>query len=338
MISSDPESENSHTLYVLQCKNDKFYVGKTNDLNRRFKEHLDGIGSEWTKLHTPIMIVETVDNCDNFDEDKYVLKYMDKYGIDNVRGGSFSTIKLDTSTEKHIQRMIRGSTDRCFKCNSSDHFANECITTDERKCYICRRTGHIYSNCIAKTDINGRYIPKKKKDCCHRCGRQDHTIFTCKYENDIFGIPCHYLIDNVRSESFPTIKLDTSTEQHIQYTVGESTNSCFKCDSPDHFANECIVIDEHKCYICRRTGHTYSKCIAKTDVDGRYISKKRKECCHRCGRSGHTIFTCEYENDIFGIPCHHPIDDVSEVATFVGNGIKKGISIAYNKISSLFEN
>ena len=34
-------------------------------------------------------------DCDKYDEDKYTRKYMDDYGLDNVRGGSFSTEYLD---------------------------------------------------------------------------------------------------------------------------------------------------------------------------------------------------------------------------------------------------
>ena len=75
------------TIYILQLNNDKYYVGKTNKLlNDRYKEHLDGIGSFWTKKYKPLSIIKQIENSSPFDEDRYVKEYMSIYGIENVRG------------------------------------------------------------------------------------------------------------------------------------------------------------------------------------------------------------------------------------------------------------
>lgn len=44
---------------------------------------------EFPKIHHPIKIIETSWTSDLFEIDKYVKKYMMKYGIDKVRGGSY---------------------------------------------------------------------------------------------------------------------------------------------------------------------------------------------------------------------------------------------------------
>jgi predicted GIY-YIG superfamily endonuclease len=36
------------TVYVLQLEDGKYYVGKTADLPKRFKEHREGNGAAWT--------------------------------------------------------------------------------------------------------------------------------------------------------------------------------------------------------------------------------------------------------------------------------------------------
>lgn len=195
-------NSNILSVYVLKCENDKYYIGKTNNVDRRLLEHAEQDGSEWTKRNRPLEIIEQIDNADNFDEDKYVLKYMSIYGIDNVRGGSFSTVILDDVTRKNILRMIWGSTDRCFKCGSLDHFVNNCDKVieelnQEPKCFICKRYGHIAPQCYAKTHISGRYITRKQKECCFRCGRIGHWVLECKYDTDIFGAKCHYFTDDI---------------------------------------------------------------------------------------------------------------------------------------------
>ena len=81
-------------IYALRLVKGKYYIGKTNNPCFRLDTHFNSRGSVWTKLYKPIEVIELVSNCDNYDEDKYTMKYMDRYGIDNVRGGSFVSLKL----------------------------------------------------------------------------------------------------------------------------------------------------------------------------------------------------------------------------------------------------
>ena len=52
------------TVYILQCANDQYYVGSTNNLANRLKEHQGDAsalfkGARFTKGHLPVMLVYT---------------------------------------------------------------------------------------------------------------------------------------------------------------------------------------------------------------------------------------------------------------------------------------
>lgn len=115
------------TIYILKLEQDKYYVGKTKrPVPIRFKEHVSGFGSEYTRLYKPLRVHMVHHNCDEFDEDKYTKVYMAKYGIDNVRGGSYITIKLTSTDISSLKKELLGANNLCFKCGLSDHFAKEC--------------------------------------------------------------------------------------------------------------------------------------------------------------------------------------------------------------------
>ena len=101
-------------IYVMQLENNKYYVGKTNTPSFRIENHFHSNGSAWTKLHRPMNVLELVQDCDNYDEDKITIKYMQKFGIENVRGGSFCQVTLPKETKNHIHSMIKGSNNLCF--------------------------------------------------------------------------------------------------------------------------------------------------------------------------------------------------------------------------------
>jgi len=46
-------------VYVLQCQDDAIYIGATHDLDKRFKEHKDRCGANFTRLYPPVSIIET---------------------------------------------------------------------------------------------------------------------------------------------------------------------------------------------------------------------------------------------------------------------------------------
>ena len=142
-------------IYVLKLIQKKYYIGKTNNPNFRIAEHFNNNGSEWTKIYKPLKVVEIISNCDEYDEDKYTRIYMDKYGIDNVRGGTFTSIKLDKETINTLTKMSISTNDKCFNCGKRGHFANQC---KKIICYRCGRIGHYSTRCYAKTHISGELI------------------------------------------------------------------------------------------------------------------------------------------------------------------------------------
>lgn len=104
----------------------KYYVGKTNNPTFRMDDHFSGGGSAWTQKYNPQTILEIIPDCNEFDEDKFVKIYMKKYGIDNVRGGSYSQIKLIAEQFNIIERELISSMDECFRCGLRGHFIKDC--------------------------------------------------------------------------------------------------------------------------------------------------------------------------------------------------------------------
>src|SRR5438876_1016649 len=103
------------TIYVLELENGKYYIGKTHNpqVLCRIDQHFNYNGSGWTQKYKPLRLVEVNNNCDNYDEDKYTLKYMSQHGIDNVRGGSFCESELSEDNKLTIQKMLHSSNNRC---------------------------------------------------------------------------------------------------------------------------------------------------------------------------------------------------------------------------------
>ncbi len=44
-------------VYILLCEDNSLYTGITNNLEKRFSEHLDRKGSKYTRSHKPLKII-----------------------------------------------------------------------------------------------------------------------------------------------------------------------------------------------------------------------------------------------------------------------------------------
>lgn len=42
------------SIYILELKEGKYYVGKSNNPDDRISKHFTGNGSEWTKKYNPL--------------------------------------------------------------------------------------------------------------------------------------------------------------------------------------------------------------------------------------------------------------------------------------------
>ena len=128
-------------IYVLQLQEQKFYIGKTDNPQFRLDAHFNSNDLEWTKKYPPLGIVELIPNCDDYDEDKYTLKYIDKYGINNVRGCSFTEVDLTEHTIKILEKMSKITQEnRCLTCGIVGYFAKKCKKCESlesiEKCFI----------------------------------------------------------------------------------------------------------------------------------------------------------------------------------------------------------
>lgn len=142
-------------IYVLRLEDEKYYVGKTNNVSKRFREHMTGYkSSSWTKKYKPIKIEEIYHDADPLDEDKITVQYMMNHGIENVRGGPYVSIKLPEETRTHIVQRIRMASNLCVRCGSDSHFVMECgeknpsnIFNNKPRCGVCSSEHHFTEDC-----------------------------------------------------------------------------------------------------------------------------------------------------------------------------------------------
>ena len=149
------------TIYVLKLKHGKYYVGKSQNVQSRLQSHMNGQGCAWTRLHPPVSLLEVRENQSPFIEDAVTKEYMSKFGIENVRGGSYSEIELYQEHFDAINREMRGASDRCMRCGRTGHWAKDCFARTEVDaspppqvvCFRCGRPGHIAPQCYARTHV-----------------------------------------------------------------------------------------------------------------------------------------------------------------------------------------
>ena len=95
---------------------------------------------------------------------------MSKYGIENVRGGSFCQIELSKENINTIEKMLNSSNNNCYICGNNNHFAAQCETIKSKK------------EKESNSDCNMLKSKIKNNMHCTKCGLNGHN--QCKVSDE----------------------------------------------------------------------------------------------------------------------------------------------------------
>jgi predicted GIY-YIG superfamily endonuclease len=227
------ENDNTKTnIYILKLQNNKYYIGKTDNVEKRFLEHVNSKGSIWTQLYKPISVEKIIPNSSPFDEDKYVKEYMNKYGIENVRGGSYVTEILDEVSIFSLRKEIWAANDCCTQCGRKGHFVKDCKDIkQEQPQYQRKNRNKVFINTndddieVDEYDDDDESVEYIEVYQCSYCDKEFDTEKGAKFHENI------YCKNKTKSYGGGGIK----------------SNTCSRCG---------------------RVGHNVTKCYARTDADG----------------------------------------------------------------------
>jgi hypothetical protein len=111
-------------IYILELQENKYFIGKTTNPFFRINECMDENFSEWVEKYKPYNIELLIANCHDWELEDYTEIYINKYGVDNVRGGSYiSIVPYLELGKKYNNRCLtcrkkcQSSKKSCFKCN-----------------------------------------------------------------------------------------------------------------------------------------------------------------------------------------------------------------------------
>jgi len=80
-------------IYVWLLEEDKYYVGWSENLSQRLKQHSSENGAKWTQKYKPVKILEICLGNKEV-ENRKTIEYMKKYGWENVRGGAWCVVNM----------------------------------------------------------------------------------------------------------------------------------------------------------------------------------------------------------------------------------------------------
>jgi len=174
-------------VYTLALQDDCYYVGTTTkDVKTRFKEHENGQGSAWTRLHPPIRVENVITYSGDWprlEEDKRVCELMITHGMDNVRGGTYSKLKMNQQEVDALSQKLRHAENACLRCGRMGHFASACFANTNAQGIPLGDKKRQHSESIVERPA----IRQRRNDGCTRCGRDGHTRSNCYARRTIDG-------------------------------------------------------------------------------------------------------------------------------------------------------
>jgi predicted GIY-YIG superfamily endonuclease len=209
-------------IYILRLEGGRYYVGKSDNIQKRYQQHLNGSGSAWTKKYQPVALLKTIENVSSFEEDKVTKEYMAKYGIDKVRGGSYVEIELSDFHTAALKMEIWGAKDLCTQCG---------------------RAGHFVKDCYAKTDASGNKIDyDEDSDESEEEEEEEEVVWGCSYcdrtFSSAFGCGVHE----------KSCKEKSTKNRVVKQPSAKQSGACYRCGRPGHYSPDCYASRHVKGY------------------------------------------------------------------------------------------
>jgi hypothetical protein len=206
-------------VYILELKDGFYSISRFS-----ITQIKNGSGSTWTKDHPPVRVIQTIykdeEYDEDFSEDDIVFEYMNKYGIDKVRGGRFNNTVLSEYQMNILNKNLKKNdynysykskdySSTPFNDNNDNDFTtviydsskknqnaniltnnSNIVSSSANVCSYCEMS---FANEIMlkkhEEKCMDSYFTKSKNDGkqCDRCGRHTHTTQYCKAKTDIHG-------------------------------------------------------------------------------------------------------------------------------------------------------
>lgn len=121
--SQRPHSTRRSGVYVLNWPDGRIYVGKSQDIDRRIRQHAEEMGVR--PIEIPALTQPIAGDFESWERNE-TLEQMQRHGIEKVRGWMYTSTDLTEEQRDSIHSQIAEKYDLCRFCGQKGHFADRC--------------------------------------------------------------------------------------------------------------------------------------------------------------------------------------------------------------------
>lgn len=266
-------------VYALQLNNNKYYVGKSDNIEKRLQEHksLSDKCAKFIKdsggVKKNIDLLTSNNDLNIWEQQETLAQMLDK-GFNNVRGWEFTNSNPLTYEEcVSIKTLLFGSGDLCRNCGNPGHFAQDCKSQkaewfiELEKCMNQKpQSNNVFQNIIKKQQTDSKItdfeleIAKTNRGKCKKCELnidKDELKIGIKAVNlkkqeyiKWYHIDCFKkdnnidmsIVNNFRKKNKSiNQKTDKKEKKTIPQQITFHKNCCYRCGNSNHYANNCYA-------------------------------------------------------------------------------------------------